>query len=424
MQLIKTDIRESLNKGFLKQSILRLDIDKFKKNLVILFDRLKTSEHETEEHHKNIISDFLKDSYYRNQFEINTYERTDLVIHHGKSTADSVGVIIETKLPKNKPEMVSFSKPNAKALHELLRYYLQERYFNNNKNIKHLIATNIYEWYVFDGAEFEKFFFGNPRLIREYSEWNSGSYGAHTTEWFYQEIAKPFIEEHLDSIKCCYFDLREYEKFARNNDNNDDEKLIDLYKILSPEHLLKKPFANDSNTLNKDFYNELLHILGLTEIKEESKKVIKRKENGNRDEGSLIENTISLLLNKNSQSMLKINPEGKSIPEDELFNIALELCIVWLNRILFLKLLEGQIIKYNRNPGLAFLNSSVIFDFDELHELFFEVLAVPFENRISSVKNKYKEVPYLNSSLFEPSDIERTTITINEIGRASCRERV
>lgn len=415
MQFIKTDIRESLNKGYLKQSILRLDIDRFKKNLVMLYDRLKVSEHESEEHHKNIISDFLKETYYRNQFEINTYERTDLVIHHGKSTADSVGVIIETKLPKNKSEMVSFHRPNTKALHELLRYYLRERYTNNNKNIKHLIATNIYEWYVFDGSEFERFFFENPKLIKKYTEWNSGSYGAHSTEWFYQEIAKPFIEEHLESIKCCYFNLRVYEVYARNNDNTDDEKLIDLYKILSPEHLLKKPFANDSNTLNKDFYNELLHILGLTEIKEESKKLIKRKENGNRDEGSLIENTINILLNKNSQSMLKLNQEGKPIPEDELFNIALELCIVWLNRILFLKLLEGQIIKYNRNLRLAFLNSSVIFDFDELHELFFEVLAVPLENRINSVKNKYKDVPYLNSSLFEPSDIERTTMTINEL---------
>jgi len=31
---------------------------------------------------------------------------------------------------------------------------------------------------------------------------------------------------------------------------------------------LKLPFANDSNTLNREFYNELLHIIGLDEIRE------------------------------------------------------------------------------------------------------------------------------------------------------------
>jgi hypothetical protein len=35
--------------------------------------------------------------------------------------------------------------------------------------------------------------------------------------------------------------------------------------LLSPEHLLKLPFTNDSNNLDERFYSELLHIIGLTE---------------------------------------------------------------------------------------------------------------------------------------------------------------
>ena len=57
----------------------------------------------------------------------------------------------------------------------------------------------------------------------------------------------------------------------RNADKKDDNILIALYKLLSPEHLLKLPFVNDSNSLDKTFYAELLHIIGLTETKEGSK---------------------------------------------------------------------------------------------------------------------------------------------------------
>jgi len=51
---------------------------------------------------------------------------------------------------------------------------------------------------------------------------------------------------------------------------------VPLYKILSPVHLLKLPFANDSNSLDKNFYDELLHIIGLEEVK-----LVDRKPAGN-----------------------------------------------------------------------------------------------------------------------------------------------
>ena len=63
----------------------------------------------------------------------------------------------------------------------------------------------------------------------------------------------------------------------QNNNNKNDKKLITLYKILSPEHILKKPFANDNNTLDKNFYKELFYILGLDEIKKGSKRLIQRQ---------------------------------------------------------------------------------------------------------------------------------------------------
>ncbi len=415
MQLILQKPSQSLNKAYIRQSVTRNSIELFKSNLITCLDRIHQSEYESEEHLKNIVSDFLKDTYYKNQFEINTYGRTDLVIHNGKTHSDSVGVIIEVKKPGNRNEMVSGSNPNAKALHETIRYYMKERYENNNKNIKHIIITNIYEWFIFDGSEYEKFFFENPKLRKEFIDWNNGIYGADTTEWFYQEVAKPFIEEKLEKLNCCHFNIGDYEEIVRNDDSSDDNELIELYKILSPEHLLKKPFINDSNTLNKEFYNELLHILGLSEEKDSGKKVIIRKKEEDRNEGSMLENTISVLLSKNKHGNLKCNPEGGTIEDERMFSIALELCITWLNRILFLKLLEGQLIKYRMDKKLAFLNQTIIKDYDELNELFFDVLAVPVEERTGSAASKFADIPYLNSSLFETNDIEKSAITINEL---------
>lgn len=91
---------KSLNKAYLKQSLKRDQIEIFKTNLIRLFDRV--NEKESEENLKNIVSDFLKDTWYRGGYEVNTKERTDLVIHNGKSAADPVGVIVEVKRPPPK----------------------------------------------------------------------------------------------------------------------------------------------------------------------------------------------------------------------------------------------------------------------------------------------------------------------------------
>ena len=405
---------KSLNKAYLRQSIKRDHIELFKANLVRLLEGIRGDEHE--EHLKNIVADFLKDTWYKPTFYINTSKRTDLVIHTGKSSDDPIGVIIETKKPSNRAEMISAERPNTKALHELLHYYMQERFIRDNKEIRHLIISNIYEWYIFDAADFERFFFCNKKLVKSYKDWNDGLLVSANTDWFYQEIAKPFIEKELVELPCVCFDLRDFEKIVRNPSKSDDKKLIALFKILSPPHLLKQPFANDSNSLNREFYSELLHIIGLEEVKEKGKKLIRRKAEGERCDGSLLENAINTLRTRNrggiEHSASKTLPQGN----DPDFETALELCINWLDRLLFLKLLEGQLIAYHRgDSAYVFLNNKRIEDFDELNELFFEVLAVRADERTSSVRERFGNIPYLNSSLFEESDLERATIRINEL---------
>ena len=417
MRLNLVEIHKSLSKAYLKQDLNSEQIDNFKANLKILFTKsdIAESKKEHEEHFKNIVSDFLKDTYYKNDYEINISKRKDLVIHIDKASSDAIGVIIEAKKPSNEVEMISSKFPNAKALHELLHYYMQERFINDNKELKHLIATNTYDWYIFDAADFERFFYDNKKLRKSYEDWNNGVLVGSNTDWFYNEVAKPFIEKELTELDVVYFNLRTYKEIIENSNPEKDLELVNLYKILSPEHLLKKSFANDSNTLNKEFYNELLHIIGLEEKAVGGKKIIDRKDK-NREDGSLLENTINALKIRNKLRSIDNPKQFGNTGEEQLYNLGLELSITWLNRVLFLKLLEGQLIKYHKgNLAYTFINSQRVNSFADLDELFFEVLAIKTKERSLSVTDKYKYIPYLNSSLFEISELENKTIQISEL---------
>ena len=406
---------KALLPAFRTQNLSREQIERFKQQFVLLRRRIADVPGESEEHLKNIVADFLKAAWYRETHYINTRDRQDLVIHTGKTAKEPVGVILEVKRPGNRAEMISAAKPNGKALHELLRYYLNERQQGNNREIKRLIITNIDEWYIFDAADFEQHIYSNTGLLKHYTEWREGRRGAGSTDWFYKEIAAPFFEKELPALDCTYFRLDDYQVAVENTNPADDELLLDLYKVLSPEHLLKKPFANDANSLNKQFYDELLYILGLEEIKEGGKKLIQRA-GKRRHEGSLLENTLNKL---EVSGRWRKAPDLAHFGEDEAasrFSIALELAITWLNRILFLKLLEAQLKRWKPDDDLStFLKADFIRDFDDLSQLFFEVLNQPQDQRSPGIRQRYGQLPYLNSSLFELTGLESAIFSVEAL---------
>ncbi len=413
MKLIPQSPKKAL-KAFLKQKPLRSEIDVFKTNLITLLDKIsvieKRPKDESEEHLKNNLRDFLRDTYYRDTNAINTKDKKDLVIHLSKATDSEVGVIIEAKRPSNKVEMLTADSPNKKALHELIFYYLNERQSGNNQ-LKHLVATSIKEWFIIDANYFDKHIYRNSQIRKLYE---TKLNDRKDNPWFYEEIAKIISKIDVD-IPCIYFDIREYETVLRNTKKEDDKELIALFKILSPQHLLKIATPNDSNSLNERFYKELLHIIGLEEAKEGTKNIIRRKKE-NKNAASLIELTIEALKTEDPFHRIPDIKVYGETREEQTFNIALELCITWINRILFLKLLEGQLFTYHQgNKEYRFLNSETINDFDELFKLFHKVLAVNIPDRTESIKTKYSRVPYLNSSLFEISELEDQTIKINSL---------
>lgn len=414
MEINKLKPRKALNKAFLKVKPNRTEIEGFKTNLIQLLDR--TNNTESEEFHKNLVIDFLKKTYYDPNHFINTKGRNDLVIHNGDKAKSTVGVIVEAKKPTNKTEMVTTEKLNVKAFQELVLYYLRERITQKNLETKHLIITNINEWFIFDATTFDRLFAQNKKLVKKFEEFEGGRLADTKTDFFYKQIAEPFISEIKSEIEFTYFNLQDYQKPLRNNDKADDNKLIALFKLLSPEHLLKLPFTNDSNSLDKRFYSELLHIIGLTETKKGSKKLIERNKAGERHTGTILEDAIIQLDSLDKLSRLERPSQFGSTQQVKLFNVALELSITWINRILFLKLLEAQLITYHKgDKSYSFLNLDKIKNYDDLNSLFFQVLARKHDERNADVINVFKKVPYLNSSLFEPTELEQNTLFISNL---------
>jgi adenine-specific DNA-methyltransferase len=407
MKVLKIKPSKSLNKAYYKQSLSREQMELFKKELQNTFNHI--DEKQDEEYHKNVIADLFKNVYCKNKYLVNVNKKEDLVIRLGNTTTDAVGVLLEFKKPTEKRDMVSASNANVKALQEMVLYYLRQTVDYDNHKITNLVVTNIYDWFIFDGVWFEKNIFRNNRLKKDYLAFKTSG---HDTKYFYEKIAAKHLAEFTEEVPCTYFNLLDYKKNIEDENPKNDEDLIDLYKILSPEHLLNKNFANDSNSLNTDFYNELLYIIGLEESAVTAKKTIRRINEAERNDGSLIENTIAKLKIKKY-----FGYENNQETENQYYEVALELCITWLNRILFLKLLESQLIKYHRGDkeNYAFLTSSKIKEFDDLEELFFEVLAEKMEDRKSSVASKYAGIPYLNSSLFEMTDLEKNALALSNL---------
>jgi hypothetical protein len=414
MELKELKPRKALNKAFLKVKPNRTEIEGFKTNLIQLLDR--TNDTESEEFHKNLVIDFLKKTYYDPNHFINTKGRNDLVIHNGNNASSSVGVIIEAKKPTNKSEMITTKKLNAKAFQELVLYYLRERITHKNLEVKHLVATNINEWFIFDATLFDRLFAQNKNLVKQFNDFEGGRLADTKTDFFYKQIAEPFIADIKTEIEFTYCDLQEYQKPLRNSDKADDNKLIALFKLLSAEHLLKLPFTNDSNSLDKRFYSELLHIIGLTETKEGSKKLIERNKEGERNSGSILEDAIIQLDSLDKINRLDRPSQYGNTQQERLFNVGLELSITWINRILFLKLLEAQLITYHKgDKSYSFLSLDKIKNYDDLNSLFFQVLARKYDDRNQDVKKAFEKVPYLNSSLFEPTEIEQVTLFISNL---------
>ncbi|GAA8412153.1 hypothetical protein Hpkin62_09440 [Helicobacter pylori] len=322
---------------------------------------LETNQQENENHHNDAFNDLLKGVF---KYKVKPTKKIDSAILNENN---KVEVIIEFKALKNPNEFIKKGDLNVKAFHESLLYYLTERKEGNN-NLKHLILATIKELYIIDANEFEVFN-KDKEIQKAFENCHDKKGNDPRTKAFYDACQKRLNE--LDrSLKYHHIPLKK-------------ENLALIYQALSPNFLLKIPKYSDANTLNKDFYEELLYILGLEEQNEKGKTLIKP---------SRTENSLSDALKK----------QYKNLDDEEV----MALLIAWNNRILFLRLLESLLISFKHFED-RFLTTENFKDFNALNTLFFEVLAKKNSERSLSKEDKILEkIPYLNSSLFDKTPLE------------------
>lgn len=392
MKFEAIDEKEFLNPYYRKKPILEAELNEFIKALK---DYKTSLENNLKNNEDSLVANALSKFFENLHFECEIKS-----IHKGNSGIDlalkkdkQIQVIIEAKLPHSK-EFFSQSKPNCKALHECILYYLRERKALNS-SLKHIIITDFYRFYIFKADLFEELFNKNKYFKEAFENFESkNSLFKGNTDEFYKECEKLLSsEKYLDSItrkdlfdepslKGVFIDL----KPILEQEKPSFSKLKPVFKIFHKDFLLSEFNPNDANSLNNAFYKELLYILGLCESKQNSKLIIAKSQESEEEQGTFYTAINSKLKEENFETILK-------------------LLILWLNRILFLKLIESNLVRFNDDKNLKFLNFKKIPDFDKLSELFFEVLA---KEKSTRKKSEFAYLPYLNSSLFEKQNIENT----------------
>ncbi|MCW1357494.1 Eco57I restriction-modification methylase domain-containing protein [Campylobacter jejuni] len=373
--------KDFFNPYYRKKQIIQNEFDIFNKALMQYLERLESSQSENEDYLvANALSPFLTMLNFKTHIKTKQKGKSEIDLSISKDEfSKDLEVLIEAKKPNSK-EFITHTKVNSKALHETILYYFRNREYSFS--LKFIIITDFYKFYIFKISEFEELFYKNPSFKKLFEEFcNPNSLFKGNTEEFYKEVAK-LIENSKENLKGFLIDLT----FLKDKQKSNFKNLASIYKTFHRDFLLNEFNPNDANSLNNAFYKELLYILGLCESKQNSKLIIAKSEESKEEQGTFYTAINSKLKEENFETILK-------------------LLILWLNRILFLKLIESNLVRFNDDKNLKFLNFKKIPDFDKLSELFFEVLA---KEKSTRKKSEFAYLPYLNSSLFEKQSIENT----------------
>lgn len=375
--------KDFFNPYYRKKQITQNEFDTFYKALTQYIKRLESSQSENEDYLvANTFSPFLTMLNFKTHIKTKQKGKSeiDLAIAKDELSKD-LEVLIEAKKPNSK-EFITRAKPNSKALHEAILYYFRNR--EHSFSLKFIIITDFYKFYIFKASEFEELFYKNTSFKKLFEEFQSpNSLFKGNTDEFYKEASK-LIENSKESLKGFFIDLA----FLKDKQKSNFKNLASIFKTFHRDFLLNEFSPNDANSLNNAFYKELLYILGLSENKQLSN--ITQSEQSKQAQGTLYHLIASKLPKQDFEEVLKF-------------------IILWLNRILFLKLIESNLVRFNDDKTLKFLNYEKIPNFTTLSHLFFDILAKEKHTRAQS---KFSYLPYLNSSLFEKQAIEKSTLEI------------
>ena len=305
--------------------------------------------------------------------------------------------------------MITDKNINKKALWESVYYFLEKTVdvsrskptFYTTAEIRRLIITDGLNWFLFDAHDIYDVIKGE--LEKKYYKYKNGQLiYKNDAPAFYAELRQYFDEINItEKLDFIYFNIKDC--------LNNKAHVASIYNLLSESYLLKNTFQKnyEPHALNSGFYHELLYIMGLQEKEKNGKLVVE------------IDKTI-----KNSLAYQVYNfLQAKEIPENELVEYTFELVLIWINRLLFVKLFEGQLISFNNSDDCyTIINHSKITGFKDLDNLFFEILGKKERGNDTFFSN-FAEIPYLNSSLFEKQDIEKKYLFISYLENSKVKRK-
>ncbi|WP_288680348.1 Eco57I restriction-modification methylase domain-containing protein [uncultured Brachyspira sp.] len=311
---------------------------------------------ESEEHCKNILKDFLNGAF---KYNCNTKGKIDLTIKY----EGNIKAIIETKNYDNKTEMIKDNDYYYKSFYQSVLYYYQSRKnINKDMTVEHIIITDFENIYLFLRSDFE-YLTANKQIINFF---NVKKIDTNTKDFY--NSSKAILEKINREVVGYKINLFE-----------DDAEII--FKFLSPYNICSLKTNNDFNIISNTFYREIIYMMGLEETKDKK-----------------------LVLNKVDNTLIKLTMDilDEDLKGEEKFETALKLNILWINRILFLKILEAQLRVFRDDNNLHILNS----DFETKKEIRKKVLKLLKEYSQYNTKLKdYNPFDMLKSYDFFDSEI-------------------
>lgn len=395
-------IEQTLSKALRSIPIAGTELVRFYELIKAFLNELDASQNE--EHNKRLVGKLLEQSFYDGKNAVNSDNTIDLAIFADAVAKDSHPVVLFEVKKATNPEMVQRDDLNRKALHELVLYYVRQEQNHHNTAITHLIITDGVHWFVFDKRVFYECFIARKSFANSVINADTEN---NKTQYIYDQIIRPYVATLGDKLRYTYLNLADVAGVSAEHVPH-SRKVTSAYRLLSPPHLLKQPVMFDHNELSMAFYHELLYIMGLEEVMVDNIARIVRCKPNHRQPHSLLEETIRLF-----------DERGTLMSNEEKEEAALGLVMTWVNRLLFLKLMEAQLIGFGQKE--KFLTPARIPDYSTLHDLFFQVLGHPVEERIAEMRGRFDDVPYLNSNLFEFTPHESSNFRVRELRKGSMK---
>ena len=153
---------QSIQKSYLRQPVPLEELESFRSYLKILLNSLCADD--IEETNKGRVKTFLEQTLWPSKdYEINASGQTDLTIKD--KNLDKNVVLFEFK-KINSSEMVTKEELAKKSMFEIVLYYILEEFENKNTDIKHLIISDGYQYFIFEKGLFWDFFGKDKKFVQ------------------------------------------------------------------------------------------------------------------------------------------------------------------------------------------------------------------------------------------------------------------